>query len=131
METLETTGPGNETEVKGYLNQVLSRTNREIRQQRGDAIAEDLELAYRRKIEDLETDITRAKRNQDNAFDFSPTNTQSLLLKSVDALEIMKSDLDISYDVRNKYIQLQLAKQRYNYLFGFKYEVDEDGLRQI
>ena len=77
-----------ETEAKGFLQQSLNRSNKQIRQERGDAIAEDLEIIYKRKVEDLEVDVKRAKRQQENAFDFSPTNSQSLVmakeLESVD-----------------------------------------------
>lgn len=109
----------------GFLQQSLNRSNKQIRQERGDAIAEDLEIVYKRKVEDLEVEVKRSLRKQENAFDFSPTNSQSLVMaKELESVDILSQDLALSLDVRNLKIQLNLARHRYNILFGFKYELD-------
>lgn len=109
----------------GFLQQSLNRSNKQIRQERGDAIAEDLEIVYKRKVEDLEVEVKRAMRKQENAFDFSPTNSQSLVMaKELESVDILSQDLALSLEVRNTRIQLYLASERYNILFGFKYELD-------
>ena len=106
-------------EVKGLLYQSLARTNTQIRQERGDAIAEDLELIYSRKVQDLMMSIKRLKRKQINMFDFSPTNTQSLIMaKDLDSQEVLEEDLKISLKIREEIIKLEEMKQRYMDLFG-------------
>lgn len=118
-ETLDATIEDPKTEIKGLLYQSLSRTNKQIKQERGDAIVEDLEMAYGRKIEDLIRDIKRLQRDQTNMFDFSPTNSQSLMMgKDVDAQDILDKDLIKLIDIREKTIKLNLLKDRYFELFG-------------
>ena len=105
--------------VKGSLYQSLSRTNAQIRQERGDAIAEDLEMTYKREVEDIQMILKRLQRKQVNMFDFSPTNAQSLVMaKEIDSQEIKDADLNISLEIRNTKIKLELAKERYLTLFG-------------
>lgn len=116
----------NVEEVKGgFLNESLSRSNRQIRQERGDAIAEDLQIMYKRKVEDIDMDITRAVRDQKLAFDFSPTNSQSLVMaKDVKSVDILEADVATSVKIRELKIRLNIAKDRYNFLFGPTYELE-------
>ena len=110
---------------QGYLQESLGRSNKQIRLERGDAIAEDLEMIYKREIEDKEIDLKRLTRKQVNAFDFSPSNSQSLVMgKDFDAGEVMAEDLKTALAVHNTTIKLTLAKQRYNYLFGESYKIN-------
>lgn len=109
-------------EATGFLQQSLNRSNKQIRQERGDAIAEDLEIIYKRKVEDLEVDVKRAYRQQENAFDFSPTNSQSLVMaKELESVDILGKDLALGLEIRNLSIQLNIARERYNHLFGHTY----------
>lgn len=111
-------------EKRGFLHESLSRTNKQIRTERGEAIYEDLEMAYKREIEDLERDLRREQRKQTNAFDFSPTNSQSLVMgKDFDAQETKDIDLKSALEIHNLGIKLNIAKKRYNHLFGETYEV--------
>lgn len=97
----------------------LKRNNRQIRDDRATAIAEDTELVYKRKIEDLELCIKKMKREQDNMLDLSPTNTQSLILASdFDSAQYVEKDIDLGIKIRNTEITLEIAKKRYQYLFG-------------
>lgn len=106
-------------EVQGSLYQSLARSNKDIRDQRGRALAEQMETAYRRNIEDLRYDIKELKRKRENMFDFSPTNSQSLVLaKEVEARSILKEDSTISLEIRNMEIRLEIAEARYLDLFG-------------
>jgi len=103
----------------GYMHESLARTSKAIRMERGEAISEDLEMAYKREIEDLRSDIKKAKRNQLNMFDFGGTSTFSLIVaKDVEAKEIKDKDLVIALDIRNLNISLELAVERYEFLFG-------------
>ena len=109
----------NVTEVKGVLYQSLARTNSQIRQERGDAIAEDLDIVFKRNIEDLRLDLRRMERDRTNMYDFSPNSTHSLVLvKNVDSREILLKDQKISLEIRETKIKLEIAEERYLGLFG-------------
>lgn len=109
----------------GFLQESLARGNKQIRLERGDAIAEDLEMVYKREIEDKEIDLKRLTRKQVNAFDFSPSNSQSLVMgKDFDAGIVLKEDLADALAIHNTQIKLTLAKKRYNHLFGETYIVE-------
>jgi len=109
----------------GFLQASLGRTNKQIRQERGDAIAEDLEIVYRRKVEDLETDVKRGITKQKNAFDFSPTNSQSLVMaKELESIDILEKDLALGEELRALKVRLNIARSRYNVLFGHTYELE-------
>ncbi|MCI5136183.1 MAG: hypothetical protein D3920_14200, partial [Candidatus Electrothrix sp. AW2] len=71
-----------ESEISGAFINSLKRNNREIRDDRATAIAEDTELVYKRKIEDLEISIKKMQREQEYMLDLSPASTQSLILAS-------------------------------------------------
>ena len=97
----------------------LKRNNRQIRDDRATTIAEDTELVYKRKIEDLELSIKKMKREQENMLDLSPTNAQSLILASdFDCAQYVEKDIDLGIKIRNTEITLEIAKKRYQYLFG-------------
>jgi hypothetical protein len=97
----------------------LKRNNKQIRDDRAIAIAEDTQLVYKRKIEDLDLSIKKMKREQENMLDLSPTNAQSLILASdFDSAIYTEKDIDLGVKIRNAEITLEIAKKRYDYLFG-------------
>ncbi|MCI5158217.1 MAG: hypothetical protein D3906_07200 [Candidatus Electrothrix sp. AUS1_2] len=107
--------------VSGAFVQSLKRNNREIRDDRAAAIAEDTELVYKRKIEDLEISIKKMQREQEYMLDLSPTTTQSLILASdFNCEEYVDKDIDLGIKIRNAEITLEIARRRYQYLFGGK-----------
>lgn len=117
--------PENGTHDEGFLMASLRRSNKQIRQERGDAIYEDLQIVYKRKVEDLEVEVKRSIRKQENSFDFSPTNSQSLVMaKELESVDIYDEDIKTSLEIRNLKVKLNEAKKRYNYLFGHKYELE-------
>lgn len=104
---------------EGAFFSSLKRNNRQIRDDRATAIAEDTELVYKRKIEDLELCIKKMKREQENMLDLSPTNAQSLILASdFDSAQYAEKDVDLGIKIRNTEITLEIARKRYQYLFG-------------
>lgn len=108
-----------EQKVEGKFLESLKRNNRKIREDRAQAIVEDTELLYKRKVEDLKLNITRMKREQENMLDLSPTDAQSLTLASEFESEVyVGKDLDLGLKIRNAEISLEIAKKRYEYLFG-------------
>lgn len=107
-----------ETEKQGFVYQSLGRSSKEIRQERGDVIAEDLEMTFKRAVEDLSMQLKRLERKRRGMYDFSPTNSLSLVMtKDVDSSEIKDKDLELSLDIRNTKIQLEIAEVRYKELF--------------
>lgn len=108
-------------EEQGAFFTSLKRNNKQIRDDRATAIAEDTQLVYKREIEDLELSIKKMKREQENMLDLSPTNAQSLILASdFDSAVYTKKDIDLGVKIRNAEITLDIAQKRYDYLFGGK-----------
>ncbi len=108
-----------EKKVLGTLYASLERSNKQIRQERGEALAEQLETTFRRNVEDLRYDMKDLKRKRTNMYDFSPTNSQSLVMaKDIEARGILKQDETISLSIRNLQIRLDIAEARYLDLFG-------------
>jgi len=97
----------------------LKRNNKKIRDDRATAIAEDTQLAYKRTVEDLQLHIKKMKREQENMLDLSPTDAQSLVLASdFDCPSYVEKDTELGVKIRNAGIKLEIATERYNYLFG-------------
>jgi hypothetical protein len=106
-------------ENKGFVYESLGRTNAQIRSDRGDAIAEDLELSFKRDVEDSKRKVSRLEKERKGMYDFSPTNALSLVLStSVNADEILQKDKAITIAIRNAKIELELAEERYLELFN-------------
>jgi len=111
-------------EKSGFIKESLGRNNKTIRADRAESINEDLEMVYKRAVEDKLVSIKKLARKQMNAFDFSPSNSQSLVLgKDVDAAITMDEDLALGLAIHNENVKLTIAKKRYNFLFGDTYEV--------
>jgi len=110
--------------VKGAFVESLKRNNKQIRSDRATAISEDTELVYKRFIEDLEINIRKMKREQENMLDLSPSNAQSLVLASdFDCNAYVTKDTELGVKIRNTEIKLEIAKARYDYLFGDSVEI--------
>ena len=106
------------TNGQGAFIDSLKRNNRQIRADRAQAIGEDTELIYKRRIEDLELDIKKMRREQENMLDLSPTDAQSLILASdFDSSAYAQKDIDLGVKLRNAEITLEIAQKRYNHLF--------------
>ncbi len=106
-------------ETQGAFLASLKRNNKQIRDDRAQAIGEDAQLLYKRQVEDLEVSINRMKRDQENMLDLSPETAMSLKLASdFNATEYVSKDLELGVKIRNEEIKLEIAKKRYNYLFG-------------
>lgn len=103
----------------GAFIESLKRNNKQIRDDRAQAIHEDTDLIYKRNIEDLEVEIKRMKREQENMLDLSPTDARSLVLASdFDSKAYAEKDIDLGVKIRNAEIKLEIATKRYAHLFG-------------
>ena len=105
--------------VKGAFISSLKRNNKQIRDDRAEAISEDALMIYKRTVEDLDVQIKKMKREQENMLDLSPESATSLKLASdFDASDYVTKDVELGVKIRNAEIKLDIAKKRYEYLFG-------------
>lgn len=108
-----------EEAVEGAFVASLKRNNKQIKSDRAAAIAEDAEMTFRRYIEDLDIKIKRLHRDLENMLDMSPENSQSLILgKNFDAIKYVEQEAEIGFNIRQNEIKLEIARNRYNFLFG-------------
>ena len=106
-------------EQNGAFFSSIKRNNKQIRDDRATAIAEDTQLIYKRSIEDLELQLKKMKREQENMLDLSPTEATSLILASeFDSSKYVNTDIELGVKIRQIQIKLDVAKERYEYLFG-------------
>lgn len=110
--------------ANGAFLDSLKRNNQQIRDDRAASIADDAELMYKREVEDLALTIRKLQREQENMLDMSPTDADSLVLASdFNAKDYVAKDLEVGVKLRNLEIKLDIAKNRYAYLFGKELEV--------
>jgi len=111
--------PAADAKPTGAFLDSLIRNNKKIREDRAQAIAEDAQLIYKRKIEDLEVSIKRLNRQRENMLDLSPDNAMNLKVAAdFDPDAFVATDLDLGVKIRNKTIELDIAKAQYLRLFG-------------
>jgi hypothetical protein len=109
------------TSYEGAFREKLIRNNSKIREDRADAIIEATEMHYKRNIEDNELKLKQLKREREAMMDLSPTTADSLVLSSdFDSDAFVKKDIEIGIRIRNLEISLEIAKERYIYLFKNK-----------
>lgn len=97
----------------------LLRNNSTIKRDRAASIVENAELIYKRKIEDLEVELKQMKRDQGLMIDLSPTSVGTLSVASdFNPSDFVTKDLALGIKMRNAQIALDIAKERYNFLFG-------------
>lgn len=108
----------------GALCGSISRNIKQIKEGRALSILEDAELAYKRKIENMELTLKKLNRKVEDSLDMSPDSTTTLLMKDFDADKFIEADANAAYDIRNLTIQLNECKKRYNVLFGKIYDVE-------
>lgn len=104
---------------KGAFVESLQRNNKKIREDRAEAIARQAQIMYKRKIEDLETDIFNLETERNNMLDLSPSSADSLILASdFDASLFASKDMEIGVKIRETNIKLDILKTRFKELFG-------------
>jgi hypothetical protein len=108
-----------EKSEQGAFLSSLKRNNQKIREDRANSISDDTQLMYKRQIEDLQVNVKRLRREQENMLDLSPTTADSLVLASdFDSKVYVDKDVELGLKIRNLEIKLEIALKRYNYLFG-------------
>ena len=99
----------------------LQRNFKQLKDSRAESVAEDVEIIYKRKIEDLCHEIRNIERDRENIMlDLSPTNITSALAVPSDfnAEEFLEKDIQLGIRKRNAEIKLDIVARRYEELFG-------------
>jgi hypothetical protein len=105
-------------EMKGSFVTSLMRNNTAIRNDRAVAIAEDAELLFKRKVEDVSTQLKRLRRDRDNMLDLAGTDKTKIINPSdFHADEFVAKDLKIGLEIRDCEIELEILTKRYAELF--------------
>lgn len=106
---------------KGSFYNSLNQSFRGIKETKATAITEDVELAYRRKIEDLCRAVRSCDRDrEDILINLAPSNITSTQVVPSDfkADDFLESDMKIGLNKRDALIKLEIAVTRYEELFG-------------
>jgi len=117
-----------DTPKTNTFKEALMRNFKQLKESRAESVAEELEIMYRRKIEDLCHLIRNYDRDRENIIlDLSPVNAMSAAVVPSDfrAEDFMLKDLEIGRNKRDALINLQIMIQRYAELFG---ELNDGGI---
>lgn len=116
----------------GAFGLSLKRNNKQIREDRANAIVEDAEISFRRILEDDCQKYRRLKVDRENMLDLSPENSTALKLASdFDAQAWSTKDVEISVNMRALAIKINVAAERYKTLFGKSFNLDSYGVQRI
>lgn len=99
----------------------LMRNFKQLKESRAESVAEDLEILYKRKIEDLCHKIRSYDRDRENIIlDLSPTSITSAAVVPSDFKpeNFLRKDIEIGISRRSAVIELEIVVARYNELFG-------------
>lgn len=106
-------------DVKGAFAESLKRNNKQIRNDRAEVICEDAYMQYKREIEDLQLQVKKLRRAQENMLDLSPSDATSLKMASdFDAKEYVVKDQALAVKISEVELILNLSKARFLHLFG-------------
>lgn len=115
---------------KNTFKEDLMRNFKQLKESRAESVAEELEIMYRRKIEDLCHLIRNYDRDRENIIlDLSPVNALSGAVVPSDfrAEDFMMKDLEIGRNKRDALINLKIMVERYTVLFG---DLSDGGVAQ-
>lgn len=99
----------------------LMRNFKQLKESRAESVAEDLEILYKRKIEDLCHKIRSYDRDRENIIlDLSPTSITAATVVPSDFKpeNFLRKDVEIGINRRSAVIELEIVVSRYNELFG-------------
>jgi hypothetical protein len=99
----------------------LKRSYKQLKDDRAEAVVEELETAWKRKVEDLCHDIKKIDRDRNNLIDdLSPDVTfkTNVVPSDFDGLQFMNKDIELGMKRRNALIVLRVTLSRYEDMFG-------------
>lgn len=105
----------------GVFKQDLMRTFKQLKESRAESVAEDVEIIYKRQIEDLCHQIRNYDRDRENLIlDLSPSSAfnGSVVPSDFKPDTFLAKDLEIGLNKRDAIIKLEIVVERYQYLFG-------------
>lgn len=106
---------------QGVFKSDLMRTFKQLKESRAESVAEDVEIIYKRQIEDLCHKIRNYDRDRENLIlDLSPTSALagSVVPSDFNAVDFLNKDVEIGLNKRDAIIRLEIVIDRYEYLFG-------------
>lgn len=105
--------------LEGAFLDSLKRNNKQIRDDRAESIGEEAQITYKREVEDIALRIRGLRREQENMLDMSAKTSYDLkIAEDFNPRTYVDQDIAIGIKIRNEEIKLEIAKKRYEYLFG-------------
>ena len=108
-------------QTNGHFLSNLTRDFKAIKRDRAESVSEDVEIAYKRRIEDLCRQHREYQRKIDNLMlEMAPSTTISnaVVPADFDPQKFLKMDEEYSMSARDTAIRLEQVLKRYEYLFG-------------
>ena len=110
------------------FREYLKLNFKQLRDDRADAVAEDVECIFKRKIEDLSRSIKNYDRDRNNLIlDLCPTSAgvSTVVPSDFDPEVFIEKDLELGRSKRDALISLRLLRDRYATMFG---ELNDGGM---
>ena len=105
----------------GVFKSDLMRTFKQLKESRAESVSEDVEIIYKRQIEDLCHQIRNYDRDRENLIlDLSPSSAFSgnVVPSDFKPADFLSKDVEIGLNKRDAIIRLEIVIERYIYLFG-------------
>lgn len=105
----------------GVFKSDLMRTFKQLKESRAESVSEDVEIIYKRQIEDLCHQIRNYDRDRENLIlDLSPSSAFSgnVVPSDFKPADFLSKDVEIGLNKRDAIIRLEIVIDRYTYLFG-------------
>lgn len=105
----------------GVFKADLMRTFKQLKESRAESVAEDVEIIYKRQIEDLCHQIRNYDRDRENLIlDLSPSSAfnGNVVPSDFKPSDFLSKDIEIGLNKRDAIIKLEIVIERYQYLFG-------------
>lgn len=105
----------------GVFKADLMKTFKQLKENRAESVAEDVEIIYKRQIEDLCHQIRNYDRDRENLIlDLSPSSAFSgnVVPSDFKPADFLAKDVEIGLNKRDAVIKLEIVIERYQYLFG-------------
>lgn len=106
------------TQARENFSKSLQANVKEMRKEQAEQVAEELEIALFRRVEDAQTDVSKFNRLRRELLDFTPDSTTAIVkLNGFDA-EKLSRDLNATYqNLHNAEKVLEIAKRAYDETF--------------
>lgn len=105
----------------GVFKSDLMRAFKQLKESRAESVSEDVEIIYKRQIEDLCHQIRNYDRDRENLIlDLSPSSAFSgnVVPSDFKPADFLSKDVEIGLNKRDAIIRLEIVIERYIYLFG-------------